>query len=149
MMQKNVKHIGSYGIIIKEDKILLIKKVGGPYDGKLDLPGGTIEFDEIPADTLIRELKEEVGINVKDYKVLDANSVNLAWEHKGEIENIKHIFILYEVLNYEGNIKDNIEITEINDDSKGASFYSIKELKRDELSLITISALERLGYELQ
>ena len=31
------KHIGSYGLILDNDKIVLIKKVGGPYDGKLDL----------------------------------------------------------------------------------------------------------------
>ncbi len=33
-------HIGVYGLITENDQILLIKKVGGPYDGKLDLPGG-------------------------------------------------------------------------------------------------------------
>ena len=39
---KEIKHVGAYGLIVKDDKIVLIKKVGGPYDGKLDLPGGTI-----------------------------------------------------------------------------------------------------------
>lgn len=42
------KHLGAYAIIIKNDQILLIKKYGGPYDKKLDLPGGTIEFNERP-----------------------------------------------------------------------------------------------------
>lgn len=41
---KKYKHLGVYGLIIKNDNILLIKKYGGPYDGKLDLPGGAIEF---------------------------------------------------------------------------------------------------------
>ena len=31
---KKIKHLGSYGLILKDNKILLIKKVGGPYDGK-------------------------------------------------------------------------------------------------------------------
>lgn len=35
---KEHKHLGAYGIIIEDEKILLIKKVTGPYDGKLDLP---------------------------------------------------------------------------------------------------------------
>ena len=56
------KHLGAYAIIIKNDQILLIKKYGGPYDKKLDLPGGTIEFNERPADTLKRELLEEVDL---------------------------------------------------------------------------------------
>ena len=37
---KEYKQLGTYGLIIREDKILLIKKSGGPYDSKLDLPGG-------------------------------------------------------------------------------------------------------------
>ena len=43
---KEYKHLGVYGLVINDNKILLIKKYGGPYDGKLDLPGGTIEFGE-------------------------------------------------------------------------------------------------------
>ena len=56
---KEHKHLGVYGLIIKDEKILLIKKVTGPYDGKLDLPGRTIEFGETPEETLRRELLEE------------------------------------------------------------------------------------------
>ena len=63
--RKKYKQLGAYGLLINDDKILLIKKNGGPYDGKLDLPGGTIEFSETPTDALKRELQEEVGIFVK------------------------------------------------------------------------------------
>ena len=65
---KQFKHLGAYGLIIKDGKIVLIKKVGGPYNGKLDLPGGTIEWGETPEQTLIRELNEEVGIDVIKYE---------------------------------------------------------------------------------
>lgn len=74
--KKEFRQYGAYGIIIKDDKILLIKKYGGPYDGKLDLPGGTIEFHEKPENTLKRELLEEVGIEVKNFKLFDADSVD-------------------------------------------------------------------------
>ena len=66
---KQFKHIGAYGIILENDKIVLIKKVGGPYNGKLDLPGGTIEWGETPETTLIRELEEEIGIKVIEYEL--------------------------------------------------------------------------------
>ena len=39
---KKYKQLGAYALILKDDKILLIKKKTGPYYGKLDLPGGTI-----------------------------------------------------------------------------------------------------------
>lgn len=45
---KEYKQLGAYGIIIENNKILLVKKFGGPYNGLLDLPGGTIEFCEKP-----------------------------------------------------------------------------------------------------
>ena len=77
---KEYKQLGAYGIVISDDRILLIKKNGGPYDGKLDLPGGTIEFNEKPSNALIREFKEEVGIDIKDYELFDADSVSFEWE---------------------------------------------------------------------
>jgi len=39
-------HVGAYGILIKDGKILLIKKSRGAYKGMYDLPGGGIEFGE-------------------------------------------------------------------------------------------------------
>ena len=47
-------HVGAYGIIIKDDKIALVKKARGGYKGKLDLPGGGIEHFESPVDALKR-----------------------------------------------------------------------------------------------
>ena len=57
-------HFGVYGSIIKDDKILLIKKARGPYTGMYDLPGGSQEKGESHADTLKREIKEETGCDV-------------------------------------------------------------------------------------
>lgn len=63
---KQFQHLGAYGLIIREDEIVLIEKVGGSYNGKLDLPGGTIDWGETPEEALLRELKEEVGIDIKN-----------------------------------------------------------------------------------
>ena len=97
---KQFKHLGAYGLIIKDEKIVLIKKVGGPYNGKLDLPGGTIEWGETPEQTLIRELNEEVGIDVIKYELFDANSIIFEWIHKEELERGHHLGIFYKVLDY-------------------------------------------------
>ena len=35
---KEFKQLGAYGLVIQNGKVLLIKKFGGPYDRKLDLP---------------------------------------------------------------------------------------------------------------
>ena len=133
-------------MLISDDKILLIKKHGGPYDGKLDLPGGTIEFGETPADTLKRELQEEVGILVKEYELFDANSASFNWQYDDSIINVYHIGIFYSILKYDGKIKSKVEITDQNDDSLGANFYQISNLKKNQLSEIAIMELEKLDY---
>ena len=145
---KKHRRIGVYGLIIKEDKIILIKKKTGPYDGKLDLPGGSIEFGETPSETLKRELQEEVGINILDYNLFDASSVLVDWNYNNEIIKTEHIGIFYKVSNYNGDIKKELEIDNVNDDSLGADFYDIKDLTKDKLSAIAILELEKLGYKL-
>lgn len=146
---KQFKHLGAYGLIIEDDKIVLIKKVGGPYSGKLDLPGGTIEWAETPEEALIRELNEEVGIEVINYELFDANSIVFEWIHKGELERGHHLGIFYKILDYKNELLENINIDEKNDDSLGAKFYEIKNLKKSELSDIAKLELEKLGYKLE
>ena len=145
---KQFKHLGSYGLILDNDNIVLIKKNGGPYNGKLDLPGGTIEFGETPEETLIREIEEEVGIKVLEYELFDGNSVTFEWEHKGEKEQGHHIGFFYKITKYNNTINSNIELSDKNDDSLGAQFYNISKLSKDDLSLIAFLELEKLGYKL-
>lgn len=146
---KQFKHIGAYGIILRNNSIVLIKKVGGPYNGKLDLPGGTIEWGETPERTLIREIKEEVGIEVIKYELFDANSIKFEWIHKGELERGHHIGIFYKILDYKNKLLENINIDKQNDDSLGAEFYHINSLRKSQLSDIAKLEIEKLGYKLR
>lgn len=146
---KQFKHIGAYGLILDNDNIVLIKKNGGPYNGKLDLPGGTIEFGETPEEALVRELKEEVGIDVLEYELFDGNSVTFEWKHKGEIEQGHHIGFFYKITKYKNDINNNIKLSNFNDDSLGAQYYDISKLSKDDLSDIASLEVKKLGYKLQ
>lgn len=145
---RKIKHIGAYGLVLKGAQILLIKKKSGPYAGKLDLPGGTIEFGERPKDTLVREVQEETGLEVINCSLFDADSVLLKWSHKGNLENIQHIGFFYMINKYKNSVKKEILITEQNDDSMGADFYEIKSLKKDQVSDITLLELKKLGFKI-
>lgn len=48
-------------IIIREDEILIHR---GVYDSYFALPGGRVEFLEETKETIIREIKEEIGIEL-------------------------------------------------------------------------------------
>lgn len=146
---KEFKHLGTYGLIIENDEILLINKKGGPYDGKLDLPGGTIEFCERPEDALKRELVEETKIKIKDFELFDADSVSFTWQYnKEKTFKVHHIGIFYKIKNYD-ILKGKVSIDNNNNDSLGANFYKISELNKNNLSQIALIELEKLGYTLK
>lgn len=53
-------------IITNEDgQVLMTVRGTEPDKGKLDLPGGFLEYGEMPEDGAIREVKEEIGVEIK------------------------------------------------------------------------------------
>lgn len=142
------KRLGVYGLVIKEEEVLLIKKAVGPYKGKLDLPGGTVNFGERPNETLIREFDEETGLAITDYSLFDVDSVKFLYKENDKSIMVHHVGIFYKILGYENDIKENISVDLVNDDSLGAGFYKISSLRKKDLSKIAILELEKLGYEL-
>lgn len=63
-MENNRKLSGS-GIVIHEDKVLLVKHTYGAVKGKYLIPGGFSEDGELPQQTAEREVLEETGVCVQ------------------------------------------------------------------------------------
>lgn len=57
-------------LIVKGDRILLVKRMVQPYKGYWDIPGGFLEAGEHPEDGLVREVREETGLQVKPIEIL-------------------------------------------------------------------------------
>jgi 8-oxo-dGTP diphosphatase len=57
----------AYGIVIKDNCVLLSKQFGHKYD----LPGGGLEIGEKLEAGVIREVKEETGIDVANPKLIE------------------------------------------------------------------------------
>jgi len=138
----NTRHLGVYGLIIKNNEILLVKKARGAYIGKYDLPGGSIEHGEKPIDTLKRELLEETGTIVSNAILFSADSVLVNWIDDNVEQSMHHIGIIYEVNIIDGDIKEE----EDGLDSLGAVWYNISELSKDILSPLTYNCLLLKGY---
>ncbi|MBC7081461.1 MAG: NUDIX hydrolase [Thermoplasmatales archaeon] len=62
------------GILIKDNKILLIKRKNEPFKDKWALPGGFVEYGEKVEDAIFREFKEETGMNVRIKKLFGVYS---------------------------------------------------------------------------
>lgn len=92
---------------------------------------------------------EEVGIEVNEYELFDADSVSFDWQFKEDIiVKVHHTGIFFEINDYKNDIKKSVEIDEQNDDSLGAEFYEIESLSKEQLSAIAVLELEKLGYML-
>tara|TARA_B100000470_G_C19733946_1_gene365875 strand:- start:401 stop:865 length:465 start_codon:yes stop_codon:yes gene_type:complete len=62
------------GIIVKNDQILLIKRGVQPQIGKWAFPSGYVNRYETPEDALLREVKEETGLDVQINKLIGVYS---------------------------------------------------------------------------
>jgi len=62
------------GAIINNRKILLIKRKNNPFKNKWALPGGFVEYGERVEDAVVRETKEETGLDTKIKKLIGVYS---------------------------------------------------------------------------
>jgi len=61
-------------VILKENKIVLIKRRNAPFKEYYALPGGFVDYGERTEDAVIREVKEETGLKTKIEKLLGVYS---------------------------------------------------------------------------
>jgi 8-oxo-dGTP pyrophosphatase MutT (NUDIX family) len=91
-------HITASGLVIKNDKVLLIRH---PFIGKYFQPGGHIDENETPLEAAIREVYEETGWKCNPYRarnqILDVD-IHLIPENKEKLESAHwHIDLCYQL----------------------------------------------------
>ena len=52
-------------LVIRHGKVLLVRRTQEPFLGYWDIPGGFCEVDEHPAETAVREVCEETGLEIE------------------------------------------------------------------------------------
>ncbi len=134
---QRISRLGSYGLVIQDNKVLLTNKKSGPYLGLWDLPGGAIEFGETPETALIREILEETASAAKTLTLFDTATFTGTYAIKGVMVKFHHIGILFQVA----------DITPVEHaiPEEEVRWVNHKNLNLDELTPIAKAAIMRLN----
>ncbi len=101
-------------VVVKDGKILMVKRSVMPKVGWWCLPAGFMEWSEHPTQTAVRELKEETGLDVKLKSLFEIYS--------GEDDpRMNAVLILYLASVSGGQLK-------AGDDAIDAKFFDLDEL---------------------
>ena len=124
-------HLGVYGVLVHENKILMIKKTRGPYTGKFDLPGGKLEHGESLAEGLRREWREETGVVVRSIKLLTNLTTRCSFKYEGENIDMYQVGLIYEITDADlSTLQENTNF----EDSQGTVWIDPAKVSDSELS---------------
>lgn len=112
--------VSAYGVLIENNKILFKRH---PSIDKFDLPGGGVEIDETIPVALIREFKEETGLDVELDKLL---SVEDSFFTSGT-EDAHGILVFYLVKKVGG------ELEVIDNESVEINFFDLDKLDINDI----------------
>jgi len=91
--------VGIGAVIINDGKIALIKRGNEPSKGKWTIPGGLVELGENLEHAVIRETKEETGLDVNNPSLVDVVS-NVDLDEEGKV---KYHYVILEYFVYVKN----------------------------------------------
>jgi 8-oxo-dGTP diphosphatase len=86
--------VGVGAVVIRDGKILLIKRAFEPGAGKWSVPGGLVELGEKLSETCAREVEEETGLKVEILELINVFDMI----DNDETGRIKYHYVLVEFL---------------------------------------------------
>lgn len=133
---------GCYGIITWHQQLVVIKKHGGPYTGRFDLPGGSLDGPEDPAHCVLREVHEETGVTATIQQPLGLVSFDYPWHYQRWDHN-QHLCWFYRLQAPETTLLQ--QPTQfIGQDSLGATLVDLDQLTVDNASPLVLWARDYL-----
>jgi mutator protein MutT len=86
--------VGVGAVIVSDGKVLLVKRGREPLAGQWSLPGGAVEVGETLEECLVRELREETGLDVEVGPVIEVFD-RITHDQEGRVE---YHFVLVDYL---------------------------------------------------
>ena len=143
-----IKHqrVGSYALILAEGYVLLSLLNRGPNRGKWALVGGGVEFGESPRDALLREIKEEAGIDLTVEPVLiDVFSHEHTFHDEGVAERKMHFIGIIHTVHLPNRVPHKTDGD--GSSSDGTKWFKLDELKLEELNPSVVKILKKIALK--
>lgn len=121
MEQKNPVSVVD-AIIEKDGKVVLIQRGKEPFKGRLALPGGHVKYREMVEDAVVREIKEETGLEIEPLEILGVYS-----DPQRDPRDPNRIDTVFIAKLISGEPK-------ADSDAKEAGFFDPEKLKKEELA---------------
>jgi len=88
--------VGVGAVILHEGRLLLVKRGVEPGKGKWSIPGGVVELGERVRDAVVREVKEECGLDIE--VVVDRPMDVMDSMVMGENQRLRYHYVLLQFL---------------------------------------------------
>ena len=115
-------------IINEESELLVATRAHEPVKGTLDLPGGFVDMNETGEEAVIREVKEETGLDVEDVKYL-FSILNIYVYSGFEVHTIDLVYLC--------KVSDT-RVLKAEDDVANLEFIRISDLNPDLFGLMSV-----------
>lgn len=110
-------------VILKENRVLLSTRAIAPKRGHYDIVGGFLNPGEHPADGVLREVKEETGLNINPVHLIGIYVGD--YEHQGRRTKTLNFYYIAEIES--GKMKPQ-------DDAATLEWFDIDKLPEDKLA---------------
>jgi mutator protein MutT len=132
--------VGVGVVIICDGKILLEKRKNEPGKGKWSIPGGKIELGENAEQTVIREVKEETGLEVEKPEHIDVVD-NVVRDENGDVKY--HFVIIDYFVKLEGGTMKAMS------DAEELKWVTLNEVEKYNLTITFREFLQRNKQKLE
>lgn len=124
--------IGVGGVLIRDDKGLLVQRAHNPGKGRWTIPGGYVEQDEKVEEAIVREVREETGLITETVSVLAVK------DRPQDLPGVKHdIYIVFLLRYLSGKLKpDLVEVSQ-------ADFFAPEECKDFNIAPLSLHVISK------
>ena len=125
------------GVVIKEDRVLLVRRGKPPSEGEWAIPGGSVELGETLQEAVAREILEETGITIRVGEPVHLFDV----VRRDETGLVRFHYIILDFLG--GFLTGELQAA---DDASDARWVSAEEIFELNVSENTIKLMKKLGF---